>query len=88
MLSQTSMSQVSLHIQIFIPMKASFFWKGNQQFNYCNKLSRRKIKDGRYSEAATESHIGILSFFVKISEKYLWKSLFLAMVQAIGVQFY
>ena len=47
-----------------------------------------KIKDRRCSEAATESHIGILSFFVKISEKYLWKSLFLAMLQAIGLQFY
>ena len=48
----------------------------------------RKIKDRRYSEAATESHIGILSFFVKMSEKYSWKSLFLAMLQAIGLQFY
>ena len=35
------------------------------------KIPRRKIKDSRYLEAATESLIGILSFFVRITEKYL-----------------
>ena len=42
-LSQTSLSPISMHIQIFIPVKAYFFWKGIQQsiqqFNYDSKTS-------------------------------------------------
>ena len=52
-------------------MKASFFWKGIQQFNYYNKTS--KETNQRYSGAATESHTGILSFFVKIPKKIFLK---------------
>ena len=29
-----------MHIQIFIPMKAPFFWKRIQQFNYSNRTSK------------------------------------------------
>ena len=44
MLLETSLSQSSLHIQILITAKASFFWKGIQksiqQSEYCNKTSK------------------------------------------------
>ena len=44
MLLETSLSQTSMHIQIFITVKASFFWKGIQQsiqqLDYCNKTSK------------------------------------------------
>ena len=50
--------------------------KFNNKFNnmiIATKIPRRQIKDSWYLEAATESLIGILSFFVRITEKYLWK---------------
>ena len=50
--------------------------KFNNKFNnmiIATKIPTRQIKDSRYLEAATESLIGILSFFVRITEKYLWK---------------
>ena len=44
MLSQTSLPQISMYIQTFIPVKVSFFSKGNrqsiQQFSYCSKTSK------------------------------------------------
>ena len=63
----------------------SFERKFNNKFNnliIATKIPRTQIKDSRYSEAATEGHINSLEFFVKISEKYLWKSSFLPMLQA------
>ena len=65
----------------------SFEREIKNQFNNLiigTKFPRRQIKDSQYSEAVTESQIIILSFFVKISEKVLWKSSFLAMLLAIG----
>ena len=74
-LSQTSLSQISMHIQIFIPVKASFFWKGFQQsiqqFDYCNKTSkevnqRKSLLGSNYWEPDRYSE-----FFLK----NLWKIL-------------
>ena len=39
-LSQTSLSQISTYIQIYITMETCFFWKGIQQFSYCSKASK------------------------------------------------
>ena len=70
MLSQTSLSQISMHIQKYLfPLKRlSFETEFNNQFNsliLAIKCLRAQIKDGRYSEGATESQISILSFFSK-----------------------
>ena len=66
--SQTSLSQVWMYIQIFIPLKASFFWRGIQQsiqqFNYCSKTS----KVVGTQEVDTENHIGFLRFLSKSLE--------------------
>ena len=47
-LSQTSLSQISVYIQIFIPLTVPFFWEGIQQlfqqFNYGGKPSKEKNK--------------------------------------------
>ena len=72
MLSQTSLSQISMYAKIFIPMKI-FKREFNNKFNnsiIAVKLRRRQIKDCRYLQADTESHIDSLRFFVKILEKY------------------
>ena len=61
------LSQIAMHIQIFIPVKATFF---KREFN--SQLSNliievkcpiMQIKDSHYSEPATKSQIYILSFF-------------------------
>ena len=75
MLSQTLLSQISMYIQIFIPMNKQSI-QFNNQFNnliIAIKRTRRQIKDSRSSDAATESQIGILWFLLKIAEKCLWK---------------
>ena len=73
MLSQTLLSQISMYIQIFIPMNKQSI-QFNNQFNnsiIAIKRTRRQIKDSRSSDAATESQIGILWFLLKIAEKCL-----------------
>ena len=73
MLSQTLLSQISMYIQIFIPMNKQSI-QFNNQFNnliIAIKRTRRQIKDSRSSDAATESQIGILWFLLKITEKCL-----------------
>ena len=60
----------------------SFERELNNQFN--NLIievipARRRIKDSRYSKATPENHICF--------KKYLWKSSFLAILQAICLQF-
>ena len=57
------------------------------------KLPRRQIKDSRYSEAATEGHIGNLSFLSKslknaCERKNACETLLLVRFHAIGLQCY
>ena len=56
MLSQTLLSQISMYIQIFIPMNKQSI-QFNNQFNnliIAIKRTRRQIKDSRSSDAARE----------------------------------
>ena len=74
MLLQISLSQISMLIRKFITVEESFEWEFNNVFNnliIAMQLPKRQIKDSRYLEAVTDSLIGILIFFVRISEKYL-----------------
>ena len=74
MLLQISLSQISMLIRKFITVEESFEREFNNVFNnliIAIQLPKRQIKDSRYLEAATDSLIGILIFFVRISEKYL-----------------
>ena len=85
--------QISMYIPSIYYHESIFLLKGNSTIKFNNwilamKLPRRQIKDSWYLEAATERRIAILSFFVKIYEKCLWKSSFLEMLHAIGQQFY
>ena len=85
--------QISMYIPNIYYHESIFLLKGNSTIKFNNwilamKLPRRQIKDSWYLEAATERRIAILSFFVKIYEKCLWKSSFLEMLHAIGQQFY
>ena len=92
MLLQTSLSQIPMLISEYLLQwkNLSFEREFNNEFNnsiIAIKLPPRQIKDFDLKEA-TESLIGILRFFVGISEKYLWKRSFFAVLQAIGLQFY
>ena len=94
MLLQTSLSQISIFMQIFITVKESFFWKGIQQWiqqiDYCNKTfketnQRQSVFGSSHWELDRYSE---LFFLFRISEKYLWKRSFLTMLQAVDLQFY
>lgn len=72
-----AVTNLNAYPNIYYPWKNLSLERGsNNEFNHLIitiKLPSRQIRDSWYLEAFTERPIGILSFFVRITEKYLWK---------------
>ena len=70
-------TNLNAYPNIYYPWKNLSLERGsNNEFNHLIiiiKLPSRQIRDSWYLEAFTERPIGILSFFVRISVKCLWK---------------
>ena len=72
-----AVTNLNAYPNIYYPWKNLSLERGsNNEFNHLIitiKLPSRQIRDSWYLEAFTERPIGILSFFVRISVKCLWK---------------
>lgn len=91
-LSQTSLSQISMHKKYIYSCENIFFFQREFSNHLKNliliKRSKREIKDSQYSEAAFESLIVTWSFLLKFLKHtcervYFWRQLFLTFLESL-----